>query len=283
MARFDLRVATPEDAPAAATILARAFEALEFLLPGGAIDEAAFLRLIQTGSEFLVATRDDRISGAVRRWQADGIAWFDLLVSAEPGAGRALVRAIERWAQDTGARLVRFRCPDDGRLPELFGRWGYTGFSREMVEAPGHGPRPVLSMERRLPLLTVREQRRTDAAAIAALTGRDPWFFEQDARPGWFVAADGDRVIGAIGVRDAGRGVAEFTPPALLEEYRGRNLELWMIDRAAVYAETHGYHTARLPAATLVARSRDLEDRYWHREGDTFIRRFSHPQPPHDP
>jgi GNAT superfamily N-acetyltransferase len=274
MSRFTVRVAEPDDAVAAATLLGRAFAGREFLLPDGSIDAAGFLRLIQTGSEVLVAERGGRLRGVVRRWHDDGIAWFDLLASDEPGAARALVTAVEKWAQDRGLRLVRMRLPDEGALPDLFARWGYVGYSREVVDANGRQV-PMLGMEKRLPLLTVREQRRADAKALGEITGRDPWFFEQEARPGWFVASDGERVVGAIRVRDVGAGNAEIAEPVLADEYRGRNLELWMIDRAAQYAETRGFHTGRLPASDAMNRlGRDLEDRYWHREGDVYVRRF---------
>jgi hypothetical protein len=70
-------------------------------------------------------------------------------------------------------------------------------------------------------------------------------------------------------------GRAEIAAPVLAEEYRGRNLELWMIDRASRYAETRGFHTASLPATDATNRlGRDLEDRYWHRDGAVYVRRF---------
>ncbi len=274
MSRFLTRAAQPEDAAAASALLARAFAGREHLLPGGGIDEAGFQRLIQTGSEVLVAELGGVVCGTVRRWHDDGIAWFDLLASARPGAARALVTAVEKWAQDQGFRLARTRLPEDGVLPDLFARWGYVGYSRERIQSEGRTV-SLLGMEKRLPLLTVREQRRADAPALGEITGRDPWFFEQEARPGWFVASDGERVVGAIWVRDAGAGQAEVAEPVLSDEYRGRNLELWMIDRASQYAETRGFHTATLPATDATNRlGRDLEDRYWHREGGVYVRRF---------
>ncbi|MGE5597485.1 MAG: hypothetical protein ACM3S1_15775 [Hyphomicrobiales bacterium] len=100
--------------------------------------------------------------------------------------------------------------------------------------------------------------------------------FEQGARPGWFVAADGDSVVGVIGMRDAGGGVAELREPVLLDQYRGRGLELWMIERVALYAGTNGYHTGRIPASGELSRlQRDLEDRRWFREGAEFVRHFA--------
>jgi hypothetical protein len=141
----------------------------------------------------------------------------------------------------------------------------------------------VLLLEKRVPLLTVREQRRADAAAIGRLTGEDPWTFEQGARPGWFVASDGERVVGVISVRDAGAGAATISPPTLAASYGGRNLDLWMVDRSAYYAETNGYHTATL-ALTPETRvhERALEDRQWFRDGDHYVRRFRLPPAPED-
>jgi hypothetical protein len=96
------------------------------------------------------------------------------------------------------------------------------------------------------------------------------------ARPGWFVAADGDRVVGAIAVRDGGAGLARVTEPVLAAGYGGRGLETWMIERAAYYAETNGYHSAEL-ATTGVTRplERALEDRRWFAERDVYVRRFA--------
>jgi len=232
--------------------------------------------LAQTGHRILVATRDDKPVGFVRWWDEEGVAWFDLLASVAPGAGRELVRAVGRAAQDAGIRLARTVIPDDSLIEEYFGRLGYLPIARQ----PLPDGSPGLVVERRLPLLTVREQRRSDAEAIAALTGEDPWIFEQGARPGWFVAADGDRVIGVIAVRDAGRGVAHLRPPVLVSGYEGRGIEVWMIERAGLYAETNGFHTARLPATPELERlHRDLEDHRWFLEdtpdGPAYVRRFT--------
>lgn len=221
--------------------------------------------LLQTGSDVLIAAVAERVCGVVRRWDEDGIGWFDLLASALPGAGRALARVVEMTAQDRGFRLVRLHCPE-GPGADLFLRWGYVPIGR----STGDGP-TVITMEKRLPLLTVREQRRSDAAAISAITGEDPWPYEQGARPGCFVLADGERVVGTVNVRDRGSGVAELTEPQVIDAYLGRGLELWMIDRATTYAETRAFHTATLATTPLLHRlKRDLEDRRWfpERPGD---------------
>jgi hypothetical protein len=53
-----------------------------------------------------------------------------------------------------------------------------------------------------------------------------------------------------------------------------------MLDRAATYAETNGYHSAMVPAdPNLDALRRGLEDRYWQREGDSWRRVFFVPRP----
>ena len=119
-----------------------------------------------------------------------------------------------------------------------------------------------------MPLLTVREQRREDAALIGELTGEDPWIFEMNPRPGAFVAADGDSVVGFVQSREAGFGVALVTEPLLLPDYEGRGLDIWMVERAATHAETNGAHTVELMATRRMDKvGRVLEDRGWIRDG----------------
>jgi GNAT superfamily N-acetyltransferase len=270
MSAFSYRPADPDDAQQVAALYRASG------LGDAPAAATLFLQLVQTGHAFLVAERGAELTGAVRTRDEEGIGWFDLLVSAEPWAGAGLVRAVERACQDRGIRLVRARCPDAFPLPDYFGRLGYLPIGRQVDEAG----EPELLLERRLPLLTVREQRRSDAEAIGQLIDEDPWVFEQGARPGWFVASDGDRVVGVIQVADGGAGLARVRAPSLLPSYRGRNLELWMLDRAATYAETNGYHSAMVPAdPNLDALRRGLEDRYWQREGDSWRRVFFVPRP----
>ena len=243
--------AAPEDYPRAATIAARGVQTLA-----------------QTGHRFLVALEDDAyVVGAVEWGADDGTAWFDLLVSTVPGAGRRLVREVERCAQEIGCRYVRCAIRADSVLEEYFGRMGYLVIGRE----PASPYRTQL--ERRLPLLTVREQRRSDAAAIGQLTGEDAWPFEQGVRPGYFVLSDGERVVGALGVRDGKGGVARAAVPILQIDYLSRGLERWMLERAAYYARTNGFHTIEVEAAPgLQAVERDLEDRRWFRDGSVYRR-----------
>ena len=275
MPRFTTRIATPDDTAGSAAIYAERGRAL----PGAPLSAGDFERLIQTGNAFLLAEADGQPAGAARFWEDDGIGWLDLLVARRVGAGPALIRAVERWAQDRGLRLVRMRVPENDRMADCFARWGYLPISRETGLWDG-SEHPLLLLEKRLALLTVREQRRTDAAAIGALTGEDPWVFEQGARPGWFVAADGDRVVGVISVRDAGSGLALISPPVLQAGYGGRNLDVWMVERSATYAETHGYHTAELPITEATKPLRQaLEDRFWYVDGERYIRRFRNPEP----
>jgi hypothetical protein len=156
----------------------------------------------------------------------------------------------------------------------FFSRHGYVPFSRERSE----DGTPILRLERRLPLLTVREQRRSDAAAIGAITGEDTWMLEQHALPGWFVASDGEKVVGSINVSDAGGGNGRISVPRLLDSYRGRGLEVWMVERASVHAETGGYHTLSLRAdPTLEPLKRELEDRRWFRDGGEYVKRLAPP------
>jgi hypothetical protein len=141
----------------------------------------------------------------------------------------------------------------------------------------------MLVRERRLPLLTVRDQRREDAAVIAAMTGRDPYPFELGHRPGWFIVADGDRVAGVAWVSDGGGGTGRVESPVLAERYRGRRLEPWILERMAYHAGYAGYHTVRATRDPwLDAARRELEERGWLVEGDEFVRRLA-PPPPEEP
>lgn len=264
MSRFAIRRAEPGDAAAIAAALERAFKGLGQMVSPAMLTAEGVAAALQTGSEMLIAERPDGpVAAAVRFSAEEGVLWFDCLGSVVPGAGREVVRAVERRAQERGLRFARTRLPADDRTAWAFQRWGYVPVAGE----GGNGSPRIVVVERRLPLLTVREQRRADAAAIAALTGEDPWQFEQGARPGWFILADGERVAGVISVREAQRGVARVSPPVLAEEYRGRGIELWMIGVAVRYAQTGAFHTAVLPALPETERlRRDLEDRRWQRE-----------------
>jgi GNAT superfamily N-acetyltransferase len=182
---------------------------------------------------------------------------------------------VERLCQDRGVRLVRCHCPDSAIFEDYFARLGYLPIGRDFSESG----EPQLLLERRLPLLTVREQRRGDADAIGALTRDDPWVFAQGSRPGAFVAADGEKVVGFIQCAEAARGIARIGVPALAAPYRGRGLELWMISRAVEYAETNGYHTAEMEAVPeLDSLRKGLEERFWVRERDTWRRVFFTPR-----
>lgn len=270
MTPFVVRDATPDDGAPVASLYRAAFAGLAYAPADAerASIASGFELMLQTGSAFLVASTGDRPSGAVRWWQEEGICWFDLLASVRPGAGRALTRAVDQRAQDLGLRLVRTRIPDVRRMADAFGRWGYLPVSRVRGEA-----HDTLELEKRVPLLTVREQRRSDAAAMAALANLDPWPFEQGARPGWFVLADGDRVSGVVSVRDLKGGAAEIATPVLAPGYDRRGLDLWMLERAATWASTNGYHTiSTLATDGLRTRERDLEDRRWFREGDYYVK-----------
>ena len=167
--RFAIRTADSDDAPELAELLAEAFAESDACYPEPEPPSAADLAVrMQTGEAFLLAEDADGVAGVVRRSEDEGIASFDLLASCEAGAGRALVRAIEARAQDGGLRLVRAKLPDETRLADYFAGLGYLPIGRANEAFRGEHV-PILTVERRLPLLTVREQRRGDADAIAAL------------------------------------------------------------------------------------------------------------------
>jgi ribosomal protein S18 acetylase RimI-like enzyme len=271
--RFRIRPAHPADAARIASIFALHASGLR----EAPVAPGAFETLIQTGSAFIVAERDAEPVGAVRIRYDEGIAWLDLLVASHTGAGPALLRAAEHAAQDRGIRLVRMEVPEGSRLPSAFSRFGYLPVARSNAEGT-----PMLVLEKRLPLLTVREQRRSDAADIARLTGEDPWPFEQGVRPGWFVLADGERVAGAISVRIGPSGSATASVHALDEAYCGRELESWMLERAAMYAATNGALTITVEARPeLAAQRRTLEDFRWEFDGSRWQKRLAE-LPPDD-
>lgn len=264
---FEIRQLAPGDTAAVADLWAQAFAGREREDPGAAEAMVRGPALIaQTGNHILVAADAAGVAGAVRWSDAEGIATFGLLVSAVAGAGRALVRAVERAAQDRGDRLVRCEAPASPALERYFLSLGYL---------PAGRTEGRVLLERRLPLLTVREQRRTDADAIGRLTGEDPWPFEQGRRPGWFVLADGESVVGVVAVSVARDGTARITLHALDPRYRGRGLELWMLERCALDAETNGaLRAVSADTRDLEPYARELEARRWFREDPDFVRRL---------
>ena len=262
---FVIRRAEPGDVAECAAVLAACYT----LPPATATDLAGWM---QTGTTLFVALREDRVCAMVRHWSDEGIDWFDLLASTWPWGGVALIRHLGHFAQDRGIRLVRTVAPDE---PAFEGYFGYSGF-RPVGRRTGPDGEALLVFERRVPLMTVREIRRSDADDLARLTGGDPWDFQYTLRPGWFVLSDGDRFAGYVRVREAGRGVGEISPPVVLEGYEGRRLELWMIERAAYYAETNAYHTLTLALTpSLQALRLDLEAAGWVREGEGMFRRLA--------
>ena len=274
--QYSIRQATQDDADAIGWLYdnVRRMGNVHLFAGAEAPTASTFRVMLQTGSFFLVAEWAGRSVGAIRTWGDEGVAWFDLLVSGRGGAGRALLRAFEAGAQDGGMRLARGRVPDAPLFPEYFTRRGYQPVARETV-AGG----PIWTLERRLPLLTVREQRREDADAIASLTGEDPWPLSQGSRPGHFVLADGARIAGFIKVVDGGAGHARLTEPVLAEGYTSRKLEVWMIERAASDAGNRGFTTAEVgPALALGVLRRELEERQWFIDGspnrDPFVKRL---------
>tara|TARA_Y100000588_G_scaffold316426_1_gene344994 strand:- start:2287 stop:3153 length:867 start_codon:yes stop_codon:yes gene_type:complete len=278
MSRFTIRAADSDDAAMLAGLLAEAFANSIACYPETMPPSEADLALrMQTGEAFVLAESEDKAVATVQRSEKEGIANFSLLASFEAGAGRALIRRIEAQAQDHGLRLVRAMIPDEPRLANYFSALGYLPIGRKNEEFRGELI-PILTLERRLPLLTVREQRRSDADAIAALAEEDPWPFEQGSRPGWFVAADGDRVVGVIQARDVGSGLAAIREPVLATGYEGRGLDTWMVERAADYAGTHGSHTAELPLTKYTSPlRRQLEAQGWDLEqgSDRYVKQLS--------
>jgi hypothetical protein len=269
--RHRVRAFQPDDAACVDDLWRQAFAGFEQEYSGA--EEALAMgaaRLAATGWKIFVAEsrRSGGCTGAVRWWDVEGVGWFDLLVAAEPFAGRDLVREAERWSQQRGLRFLRAQVPPE---PGLAAYFSFLGYREVGVERDG-----VRTLERRLPLLTVREQRRGDAEAIAALTGADSWPFEQGHRPGWFVLADGERVVGAVAAREGAYGEAVVETLALAEDYRDRRLEPWMIARAGTWAATNGFHTVRIPADLVApALERDLEEIGYFADGPEYVCRDS--------
>jgi GNAT superfamily N-acetyltransferase len=263
---FRVRPFAPGDAPAVDALWRSAFAGFEADYPGAADALAAGPALLaQTGGQLILAEDPGGVA-AVARWVHDeGIAWVDMLASGVPWAGRAVLAGVGQCAQDAGIRLLRATVPDRWSLPGYFQRAGFQVIGRR---------ERMLTMERRLPLLTVREQRTSDAAAIASLAGLDPWPFEQGRRPGWFVLADGERVAGVVSVRADRAGVGHISEPIVAPGYGGRAIEAWMLDRAADWASTNACHTVTAPFTPgLKPLERVLEDRGWHPEAGHLVRR----------
>lgn len=260
--RFTISRVTPDDAAACADVL-------RSRLGAGAPSGPDIAGWVQTGREAFAAQAAGTVAAMVRHWSDEGVDHFDHLASVRPWAGLALVRFLGRYAQDRGIRLVRTTAPDEPIFEDYF---GYSGF-RPIRRVPGEEGGDRLVFERRVPLLTVREMRRSDAVDLARLTGGHPWDFEQRIRPGWFVLADGDSFAGFVAIRETTPGGGLIGMPVLLEGYGGRRLELWMIERAVHYAETHGIRSLELPAEPeLEAVGRDLEDAGWVRSGQNWSR-----------
>lgn len=267
---YEVRPATLDDAASIATICREAADEGAAELFDQWDDAAEVARMLQTGHDVTVAERDGAVA-AFAEWREDeGIAWCERVASRAPGAGRVLVRAFGRRAQDGGLRLVRSYVPEGTLLEDFFAWLGYLPISRETRDG-----QEWVVVERRIPLLTVREQRRSDASIIAAMTGEDPYAFEMLMKGGCFVAADGDRVVGVAWVSGAGGGTGQIAGPWLGEAYRGRGLEAWMLERLAYHGEHSGYHTVSVAdSPALAGLQRDLEDRRWFREGHEYVKRL---------
>ena len=75
--------------------------------------------------------------------------------------------------------------------------------------------------------------------------------------------------------------ILRISAPLLDERYLGRGLDAWMVERASVYAETNGYHTAELPAEPRInAIRKALEDRFWVLDGERYLRVYRTPPSP---
>lgn len=221
---------------------------------------------LQTGHACLVAVDGETVVGAVEWWIAEDIASFELLCSVRAGAGRSLVTAVEILAQDEGARLSRCEAPAGDILEDYFSWLGYLPVASETRDGT-----EWLTFERRLPLLTIREQRRSDAQDIAAMTGRDAYPFEMSPRRGCFVASDGEQFVGVAWLTGEG-SEGRVEGPWLLPAYEGRGLEQWFLRRLAYHARHGGYHTVRVGATdALVAIGRELEDLRYFRSGEDFV------------
>lgn len=257
-----METVTPDEAAECAALLDGRF-------PGETSTSAEIAGWMQTGWEVFGARAEGVLAAVARHWSEEGIDHFDHLASARPWAGLALVRFLARHAQDRGIRLVRTEAPDEPVFEDYLGYSGYRPVGRREA-ADGSA---LLVFERRVPLLTVREMRRSDADDLARLTGSHPWDFEQRIRPGWFVLADGDSFAGFISVKETTPGLGMVANPVLLEGYSGRRLELWMVERVAHYAETHGIHSLELATdGAIESLARDFEDAGWARSGDVWSR-----------
>ncbi len=265
-----MRGATLDDVPALAELISTAYGDLlhAYHAAAEAADPRQLALLLQTGAEMLVAEDGRGLAGTVRWWREEGVAWFDLLASVRPGAGRALVRAVERLAKEIGLRVSRAAVLEGTRAERAFLFWGYHPVQRRQEQG-----RSFLVMERRLPLLTVREARREDADVLSQLTGRDSWFFATMRPPGWYVAADGDTIVGVCWVERGSGSTWSVGGLVVLPEHEGRGLEAWLLEWAAFFAATHGAEYLRAPRSPLLERhAPELEAHGWRSLSDGFVR-----------
>ena len=134
-----VRPATPADAPAIAEF-GRAFVAASPYAGCAAVSEAAvgaFMQVPNIG--FWIAEEDGRPVGACGAvlfplWWAEGIRlcqelfWWITPEARGTGASAGLLRAMEEWASENGARYHFMVCLEDenaGRVGKLYRRSGY--------------------------------------------------------------------------------------------------------------------------------------------------------------
>lgn len=243
-------------------LAAAALRSPAFLFVEPEIDPAAIRRHSQTGSVYFAAETAGEVVATCRCWEEDGSLWVGALAAAVPGAGRAVVDAAERHAQDAGLRWVRIAFPEESRAATLLRQWGYQVVSRGQMETPAGEPWTRLVAEKRLRLLTVRPGRRGDEDALDALGAAA-------APQVCTVALDGDRLVGAVAVQPSGQTDALLGVPVLLAGYEGRGLEAWMAEVAARTQAMAGRYRLLAPRDSY---GDGLTARGWREEGPYYVR-----------
>lgn len=232
------------------------------LLAEDDVSLGAVRRHWQTGSTYLVAERSGVVAGVVRTWEVDGSLVAGSLAATVGNAGRALVEAAERLAQDRGLRWVRIPFAEECGVLPLVQRWGYQLVSRERRATAGGTQWTRLVGEKRLRLLTVRPARRGDEDALEALG-------ITSGLPSVTVAVDGERIVGAGYVMLRGQVEAELILPVVAPGYESRGLEAWVAEVAARTLAMAGrvrLMTLREPFPD------DLGARGWHEHGPHYVR-----------
>jgi GNAT superfamily N-acetyltransferase len=137
-----IRVATPAEAPALASLISLAYRVEDFFKIGDRTDADDVRRRMRSG-DFVVIEDEGGIAGCVYVTRHDDVGYFGML-SIDParqgqGLGSQLIAAAEARCRDAGCRTMELEVVNlRTELPPFYHRFGY-------VES---GARPFTDTER---------------------------------------------------------------------------------------------------------------------------------------